>query len=155
VIDPAGVTARRFPLVARPRPRCLPLPARVRALEDLALAARPQAYHGVASSAFNQAALLASDLGLPELARQWCHQATAYLNQYPLSGMDAIRGLEPLVNLARLDIRASLQIGEYAPDLIDQVGHITNGDVPEDVKIDLEITVYHAIAGRDDLPPGH
>ena len=96
-----------------------------------------------------------SDLGLPELARQWCHQATAYLNQYPLSGMDAIRGLEPLVNLARLDIRASLQIGEYAPDLIDQVGHITNGDVPEDVKIDLEITVYHAIAGRDDLPPGH
>jgi hypothetical protein len=106
-MDPTGATARRFPLIARPRPRCLPLPARLRAIENLAQAAQREAYRGLASSAFNQAALLASDLGLPGLARQWCRQhATAYLRASPLGGMDAIRGLEPLVNLARLQIRA-------------------------------------------------
>ncbi|MGI5238779.1 hypothetical protein [Dactylosporangium sp. CA-139066] len=56
---------------------------------------------------FNQAALLASDLGLPDLAREWCHwHARLYLEHCPLTGMNAIRALEPLVNLARLHIRA-------------------------------------------------
>ncbi|MFF3640438.1 hypothetical protein [Streptomyces sp. NPDC002564] len=63
--------------------------------------------HGAASSVCNQAALLASDVGFNELAREMCHaHAEAYLTVGPLSAMDAIRGLEPLVNLARLDIRA-------------------------------------------------
>ncbi len=54
-----------------------------------------------------QAALIASDLGLPDLAREMCHQhAAAYLHACPLPGMSAIRGLEPVVNLARLHIRA-------------------------------------------------
>jgi hypothetical protein len=105
-MDPTGPAVRRFPLIARPRPACLPLPARVRALTDLAAQAQREAYRGIASSVFNQAALLASDLGLPDLARQWCRRhAAAYLNACPLNGMDAVRALEPVVNLARLRIR--------------------------------------------------
>lgn len=106
-MDPNGPIAQRFPLVARIRPMCLPLTTRVHNLTELADTAKRSGYQGTASSVFNQAALLASDLDMPELARQWCHQhAAAYLRDLPRSGMDAIRGLEPLVNLARLRFRA-------------------------------------------------
>ncbi|MBY8889220.1 hypothetical protein K7472_30885 [Streptomyces sp. PTM05] len=106
-MDPHGPIARRFPLVARFRPACPPLPARIRALTELADRAVEEDGQGLASTVFNQAALLASDLGLPELARSMCHRhADAYLRACPLTAMSAIRGLEPLVNLARLQIRA-------------------------------------------------
>ncbi|MFQ6148585.1 hypothetical protein ACLMNJ_36950 [Streptomyces seoulensis] len=106
-MDPHGLIAQRFPLVARFRPACPPLPKRVRALVDLADTAVKQADQGLASAVYNQAALIASDLGLPDLAREMCHQhAAAYLHACPLRGMSAIRGLEPVVNLARLQIRA-------------------------------------------------
>ncbi|MEV0485701.1 hypothetical protein AB0I69_34500 [Streptomyces sp. NPDC050508] len=106
-MDPHGPIAQRFPLVARFRPACLPLPQRVRALTDLADTAANKTDQGLASAVYNQAALIASDLGLPDLARKMCHQhAAAYLDAYPLPGMSAIRGLEPVVNLARLQIRA-------------------------------------------------
>ncbi|WP_220499003.1 hypothetical protein [Microbispora sp. H10949] len=60
-----------------------------------------------ASAVFNQAALLASDLGLPDLARDWCHRhADIYLRMRPLDGTAARHALEPLVNLVRLRIRA-------------------------------------------------
>ncbi|WP_432252283.1 hypothetical protein [Streptomyces sp. HNM1019] len=106
-MDPHGPIARRFPLVARFRPACLPLPVRVRALVELADRAGNQGEQGLASAVFNQAALVASDLGLPDTARSMCHRhAEAYLRACPLSAMSTIRGLEPLVNLARLQIRA-------------------------------------------------
>ncbi|GAA3073612.1 hypothetical protein [Streptomyces glomeratus] len=106
-MDPHGPIARRFPLVARFRPACLPLPARVRSLAELADRASKQSEPGLASTVFNQAALLASDLELPDMARSMCHRhADAYLRACPLPAMSAIRGLEPLVNLARLQIRA-------------------------------------------------
>ncbi|WP_405891578.1 hypothetical protein OG427_02880 [Streptomyces sp. NBC_00133] len=106
-MDPHVPIARRFPLVARFRPACLPLPARVRALVELADRAGKQGEQGLASAVYNQAALVASDLGLPDLARSMCHRhAAAYLHACPLPAMSAIRGLEPLVNLARLQIRA-------------------------------------------------
>ncbi|MFJ5608182.1 hypothetical protein ACIQCJ_02120 [Streptomyces sp. NPDC093221] len=106
-MDPHGPIAKRFPLVARFRPACLPLPDRVRALADLASRAAEQSDQGLASTVFNQAALLASDVGLPDLARSMCHRhAKAYLTAGPLPAMSAIRGLEPLINLARLQIRA-------------------------------------------------
>ncbi|GAA2284750.1 hypothetical protein GCM10010415_63340 [Streptomyces atrovirens] len=106
-MDPYGPTARRFPLVARFRPACLPLPQRVHALVDLADTALKRTDQGLASAVYNQAALIASDLGLPDLAREMCHRhAAAYLRSCPLPGMSAIRGLEPVVNLARLRIRA-------------------------------------------------
>ncbi|MFG2370153.1 hypothetical protein ACGFY9_01570 [Streptomyces sp. NPDC048504] len=106
-MDTHGPIAQRFPLVARFRPACLPLPLRVRALVDLADTAVKKTDQGLASAVYNQAALIASDLGLPDLAREMCHQhAAAYLDACPLPGMSAIRGLEPVVNLARLQIRA-------------------------------------------------
>ncbi|UED85832.1 hypothetical protein [Streptomyces profundus] len=104
---PHGRIARRFPLVARFRPACLPLRERVRSLVELADSAARQGDQGLASAVYNQAALVASDLGLPDVAREMCHQhAAAYLHACPLPGMSAIRGLEPVVNLARLQIRA-------------------------------------------------
>ncbi|MFH8556422.1 hypothetical protein ACH4FE_22845 [Streptomyces celluloflavus] len=106
-MDPHGPIARRFPIVARFLPACLPLHARVTALVELAAKAVKQAEQGVASAVFNQAALLASDIDLPDLARSMCHRhAEVYLQTCPLPAMSAIRGLEPLVNLARLQIRA-------------------------------------------------
>ncbi|MGK9462804.1 hypothetical protein ACSLFT_22600 [Streptomyces sp. G6] len=106
-MDPHGPTAQRFPPVARFRPPCPPLPERVRALVELAGTAVEKSDQGLASSACNQAALIASDVGLPDLARELCRRhAAAYLHACPLPGMSAIRGLEPVVNLARLQIRA-------------------------------------------------
>ncbi|MEU6277462.1 hypothetical protein ABZ871_34425 [Streptomyces populi] len=106
-MDPHGPIAARFPLVARFRPDCLPLPERVRSVTLLASRAVKQNDQGVASTVFNQSALIASDLGLPDLARAMCHRhAAVYLNACPLPAMAAIRALEPLINLARLQIRA-------------------------------------------------
>ncbi|MFJ7045258.1 hypothetical protein ACIQVC_17865 [Streptomyces sp. NPDC101112] len=106
-MDPHAPIAQRFPLVARFRPACLPLPARVHGLVDLADTAVKTRDQGLASAVYNQAALIASDLDLPDLAREMCHRhADAYLHACPLPGMSAIRGLEPVVNLARLQIRA-------------------------------------------------
>ncbi|MFG2483368.1 hypothetical protein ACGFSI_11505 [Streptomyces virginiae] len=106
-MDPYGELARRFPLISRFRPACLPLPDRVHALVVLADSAVARTDQGVASAVYNQAALIASDVGLPDLARQMCHQhADAYLHAAPFTAMTAIRALEPVVNLARLQIRA-------------------------------------------------
>ncbi|MGW0330285.1 hypothetical protein ACWD0J_00165 [Streptomyces sp. NPDC003011] len=126
-MDPHGPTAQRFPLVARFRPACLPLPERVRALVDLADTAVNKTDQGLASAAYNQAALIASDLDLPHLARQMCHQhAAAYLHACPLPGMSAIRGLEPVVNLARLQIRAG-RADEGRRRLLDLHGAVKAG----------------------------
>ncbi|WP_405824489.1 hypothetical protein OG705_29870 [Streptomyces sp. NBC_00838] len=106
-MDPHGPITQRFPLISRFRPACLPLPQRVHALAELSDTAAATADQIKASAVYNQAALIASDIGLPHLARQWCHQhAAAYLHAAPLSGRSAIRALEPVVNLARLQIRA-------------------------------------------------
>ncbi|MFD6891843.1 hypothetical protein [Streptomyces sp. NPDC059957] len=99
--------AQRFPLIARPRPACLPLPQRVRTLVELADTAARLHDPSIASTVYNQAALIASDVGIPGVARAMCHQhAAAYLDAAPLSGKAAIRALEPLINLARLQIRS-------------------------------------------------
>ncbi|MER8104621.1 hypothetical protein [Kitasatospora sp. NPDC094016] len=106
-MHPTGPIAQRFPLVARHRPACLPLNDRVGRLSELADTTSRQNDPGLASTVFNQAALLASDLALPTYARELCHRhAALYLTRGPLSATSAIRGLEPIVNLARLHIRA-------------------------------------------------
>ncbi|MER5493991.1 hypothetical protein [Streptomyces sp. NPDC002490] len=106
-MDPYGRVAQRFPLVARPRPACLPLVERVHTLCDLAQTAARRDDPSRASAVYNQSALLASDVGLPTLARDLCrHHADAYLHAGPLPSRSAIRALEPVVNLARLHIRA-------------------------------------------------
>ncbi|MFF3372022.1 hypothetical protein ACFYXF_03585 [Streptomyces sp. NPDC002680] len=123
-MDPNGPIARRFPLIARFRPACLPLPDRVRSLTELAARAAEESDQGLASTVFNQTALVASDLGLPDLARSICHRhAAAYMRACPLPAMSAIRGLEPLVNLARLQIRAS-QTDDGLQRLLDLYGAV-------------------------------
>ncbi|AZK97091.1 MULTISPECIES: hypothetical protein [Streptomyces] len=104
---PNDPIAQRFPLIARPRPACPPVHERIHALLDRARTAAKENDPSRASAVYNQSALLASDLGLPTLARDLCHRhADAYLHACPLTGPSAIRALEPVVNLARLHIRA-------------------------------------------------
>lgn len=136
-----GQVARRFPLVARPRPACTPLPDRVATVRGHAAAAERDTDQASASAAFNLAALLASDVGLPDLARQWCHrQAGVYLRAHPLGAQAARHALEPLVNLARLHMRAG--DGERAHALMEDLFRAVTGRTD---------TLIEGIA----LPAGH
>ncbi|MGW3058426.1 hypothetical protein ACWC98_21195 [Streptomyces goshikiensis] len=140
-MDPHGQLARRFPLVSRFRPACLPLPDRVQALATLSETAGARADQGLASAVYNQAALIASDVGLPDLAWQLCHQhAEAYLHATPLPAMAAIRALEPVVNLARLQIRAG-HPDEGRNRLLRLFDAVTNGtaDRFDDVHIPADL----------------
>jgi hypothetical protein len=95
---------RQFPLIARPRPGCTPLSQRVADLQERAIHAQTAKDVTAATAVFNLAALLASDCGMPDLARAWCHRlARAALDN---NALDPRHGLEPVVNLARLHIRA-------------------------------------------------
>jgi len=128
-MDPTGPFARRFPLVARTRPACVPLTERVAGLCERAREAAHTSDLTEAAAVYNQAALLASDCGLPDLARQWCHrQVNVYLRARPLGVQVARLALEPITNLARLYIREGQ--GERAFDLMD--------------------TLFTAVSARDD-----
>ncbi|MCP3013049.1 hypothetical protein NGM33_06860 [Nocardiopsis dassonvillei] len=102
--------AHWFPLIPRPRPPADSLAARVERLAAAGRTARSGSDEealAAAAQVYNGAALLASDVGLPELARDWCWEhAHAYLTHLPLNATMAQRALEPVVNLARLRIRA-------------------------------------------------
>lgn len=114
----ASQIVRRFPLVARARPTCGPLHVRVREISGLACEADRKGSLSLAATAFNQAGLLASDCGLPELARTLCwRHAMVYLRTQPLGAQVARYALEPVVNLARLMIRVG--DGEAAYQLLD------------------------------------
>jgi len=111
-MPPTSVTtaARRFPLLGRPRPDCPILPLRLQEITDALDTARQKADHGLADAAhaLNKAALIASDSGMTDLATQCCHQhIEAYLHTgRALSFLESRYLLEPVVNLARLQIRA-------------------------------------------------
>ncbi|MEU8266404.1 hypothetical protein AB0B89_04490 [Sphaerisporangium sp. NPDC049002] len=109
-ITTLSAAARRFPLLGRPRPACPPLPERVKEICEIASTAGQQGadvmHH--AAHALNKAALLASDCGLEDLARDLCWQ---HINLYRVAGLrltvrQARYMLEPVLNLARLQIRA-------------------------------------------------
>jgi hypothetical protein len=111
-MNPAALAATRyFPLIGRPRPACPPLPQRVEEIAAIARAARQDGADGLAEGAhaLNKAALLASDCGLPSLARDLCWQHINIYRaaQHPLTVLQARYMLEPVLNLARLRIRAS------------------------------------------------
>ncbi|MFE2335217.1 hypothetical protein ACFXCN_24055, partial [Streptomyces coelicoflavus] len=79
--------AKRFPLVARPRPACPPLAERVREITDLAAAAERDGNVTSATVALNKAALIASDCSMPDLARTLCwRHAEAVLRAPPPGG---------------------------------------------------------------------
>ncbi|WP_328580443.1 hypothetical protein [Streptomyces sp. NBC_00370] len=110
----ASQIAKRFPLVARPRPACPPLAERVREITDLAAAAERDGNVTSATVALNKAALIASDCGMPDLARALCwRHAEVFLRAQPLGAQEARYALEPLVNLARLRIRDGDGPGAY------------------------------------------
>ncbi|MGW0708180.1 hypothetical protein ACWD4G_19870 [Streptomyces sp. NPDC002643] len=139
--------ARRFPLVARPRPACLPLPQRVNALAELADTAAKTGDPGMASTVYNRAALIASDVGASATARAMCHQhAAAYLHAAPLSTTAAIRALEPVVNLARLQLRAG-QADLGRRHLVTLFDAVTNGSPAqiEDIALPTDL-----VANADD-----
>ncbi|MFF2652661.1 hypothetical protein [Streptomyces sp. NPDC058045] len=106
--------ARRFPLVARPRPACPPLAERIRQVTALAHAAKHDGKATSATVSLNKAALIASDCGIPDLARALCWRHTeVFLRAQPLSAQEARHALEPLVNLARLRVRDGDGLGAY------------------------------------------
>ncbi|ROO52900.1 hypothetical protein EDC02_7851 [Micromonospora sp. Llam0] len=112
--DRLGQQARRFPLVARPRPTCTPLAERVTDLQRRAVTAACNRDTAAATSVFNLAALLASDCGLPDLARQWSARlARVSLARPPRDVRSATHSLEPLINLARLRTRAGDGAGAW------------------------------------------
>ncbi|MGW1056986.1 hypothetical protein [Micromonospora rubida] len=108
--DTVAAAARRFPLLGRPRPDCPALPLRIKEITDAANSALRKPGHGMADAAhaLNKAALIASDAGLPDLARRLCWQ---HIDAYrrltrPLTVLEARYMLEPVLNLARLQLRA-------------------------------------------------
>jgi len=141
-VDPTGQFARRFPLVARTRPACVPLARRVAELCDRVREAERTGDLTEAAAVHNQAALIASDCGLPDLARQWCHQqVNIYLRAHPLGAQVARLALEPITNLARLYIREGQ--GERAFTLMDTlftaVSSRTDADV-DGIEIPADLT---------------
>ena len=107
---PLAAVVRRFPLLGRPRPACPALTLRIQEVEDAAEAARHKADDGMADAAhaLNKAALIASDSGMADLARHLCWQhIDAYRRlRRPLTVLEGQYLLEPILNLARLDLRA-------------------------------------------------
>ncbi|WP_218011188.1 hypothetical protein [Herbidospora mongoliensis] len=94
--------------------------ARITALAELADRAAQDGDRTTASRVHNQAALIASDCGQPDLARAWCHRhALAYLAGPVDDSQTARNALEPLVNLARLHTRAGS--GDAAVALLDDL----------------------------------
>ncbi|MDG4834110.1 hypothetical protein O7627_33135 [Solwaraspora sp. WMMD1047] len=144
--------AARFPLVARKRPPAKPLDTRVNRLAVLAETAHREHDPAKASMVFNGAALVASDCADAYLARAWCHRhANLYLDQAPLNAHTARFALEPVVNLARLRIRAG--DGDSAHALLTDLYEATINAT--DVNLDgLELHARHLPADpseRDQL----
>ncbi|MGH3933742.1 MAG: hypothetical protein ACRDS1_01950 [Pseudonocardiaceae bacterium] len=99
----------------RPRPPGLPLEARVRQLRELA--AQPGDGDRItrAAEVCNKAALIASDCGLPELARALCWRQHEVFDQArPLRASAAKLALQPVLNLPRQLIREGDNDGAYA-----------------------------------------
>jgi hypothetical protein len=98
-----------FPLVPRPRPPGQPLQARVAELAALAADAEQgtcQERATRAAGVLNNAALIASDCGVPALARELCRRQYELLAQLaPLPGWAVRLALQPVLNIPRQLIR--------------------------------------------------
>ncbi|ABW10788.1 conserved hypothetical protein [Parafrankia sp. EAN1pec] len=110
------IVAARFPLVPRSRPSCPPLDARIAHVAALAGQAAGGGGDALlrAAEAHNLAALIASDCGLPDLARSLCwRQIDTLPLRRPLDGATAKLALQPFINLARLRLRAGDGLAAY------------------------------------------
>ncbi|REF00593.1 hypothetical protein [Thermomonospora umbrina] len=121
------LAARRFPLVARPQVISRPLPTRIEQIETRTAQAQQGGPDAItrAAEAFNLAALLASDVGNPNLARDLCRrQFNLFRDAGPFPAQTAKLALQPIINLARLKIRAGNGHVAFQPlhDLFAAVG---------------------------------
>ncbi|MFF8732298.1 hypothetical protein ACF073_38430 [Streptomyces sp. NPDC015171] len=102
--------ASRIPLVRRTKAPALPLDERINHLTGLTVAPAGAGHHDLVArtcGVLNYAALIASDIGQPDLAEDLCwRQHQVFANAGRLSGRTAVMSLMPLVNLARLQTRA-------------------------------------------------
>ncbi|WP_086824816.1 hypothetical protein [Streptomyces sp. NRRL B-24572] len=147
----ASKIARRFPLVARPRPACPPIAERLREITKLADTAERDGDLVQAAVTQNKAALIASDCGLPALARTlcWAHAEVYLQGPRPLSAHAARLALEPLVNLARLRIRAS--DGEAAYELLSDLFQAVSSRAPEATIDGRNLSLVDLTSSKDDL----
>ncbi|MFF4988532.1 hypothetical protein ACFY19_15140 [Streptosporangium saharense] len=103
-----ALAALRFPLVARPKPICRPLDVRLNQIQTRADQAEQGGDEALlrAAEALNLAALLASDCGMPHLARDLCRRQFAIFHAArPLTAVHAQLALQPAINLGRIYIR--------------------------------------------------
>lgn len=114
---PVDAIARRFPLVSRVKPPGRPLAARVAALGRTRRESAPDDHYqqvALASEVFNVAALIASDCGMPQQARDLCWRQYAVFNAArPLSPQLAKLALQPVLNIPRQMIRDGNGVGAY------------------------------------------
>jgi hypothetical protein len=105
----APAILRRFPLVGRPRPTCSALDVRIAGLTEAAdhLGSETRDRSAAASGVLNRAALILSDIGLHDQARDLCWQQIDIYRQAGtrLGPTDVGRMLAPLLNITRLDLR--------------------------------------------------
>ncbi|MFE3197831.1 hypothetical protein [Embleya sp. NPDC059237] len=109
--------AARIPLVRRPKAPGLPLGERINELTALAIPPADAGHRVLvarASGVLNYAALVASDVGMPDLAAQLCwRQHRVFAEAGRLTGDIAVMALMPVVNIARLLIREGDGEGAY------------------------------------------
>lgn len=112
--------ASRIPLVRRAKKPALPLEERITLLERLAVEAAGASHRDLVARAcgvLNYAALIASDVGMPDLAADlsW-RQHRVFAEAGTLSGDIAVMSLMPLINISRLLTREG--DGEAAYDVL-------------------------------------
>jgi hypothetical protein len=116
LLTPATILAW-FPLVTRPRPPGLPLQIRVAELTTLSVLPMTGTRHDRMSRAaevFNKAALIASDCGVPDMARDLCHRQRELFDQArPLPAGAVQLALQPVLNVPRQLIREGLGQDAY------------------------------------------
>jgi hypothetical protein len=112
--------ASRIPLVRRPKAPALPLDERIAHLTGLTVAPAGASHHDLvarASGVLNYAALIASDVGMPDLAAELCwRQHKVFADAGHLTGNIAVMALMPLINISRLLTREG--DGEAAYDVL-------------------------------------
>jgi hypothetical protein len=101
--------ASRIPLVCRPKPPGTPLAQRIAELTALTVEPSGADHHqrvARVGGVLNFAALIASDVGLPDLAADLCWRQYQIFAEVGSVGQDiAVMALMPVVNIARLLIR--------------------------------------------------
>ncbi|MGW0828545.1 hypothetical protein [Streptomyces sp. NPDC002845] len=109
--------AGRIPLVRRPKKPALPLDARITHLTGLTVAPAGAGHHDLVartSGVLNYAALIASDIGMPDLAADLCwRQHRVFASAGHLTGDIAVMALMPLINISRLLTREGDGEGAY------------------------------------------